>query len=243
MNQKKTNILKDIYYPGISICIPAYNEEKTIEQAVYDAVKVLNKIGLPGEILVLDDGSTDKTWEILQKLKKDVPNIQTLRQEINLGIAATFNKLYQWGSRELVFLYPADAQWRINILLDMLSLLDRYDLIVARRKTKHYTFGRQLVSWMYNALPLILFGTRTYDAGSLKLVRREIYDIPVISSGVFVEAERIVRAKRLGYRIGAVDVDHFPRNYGKESGAKFSLVIQSLVDAVKCWIDISILRN
>ena len=133
MNQKKTNILKDIYYPGISICIPAYNEEKTIEQAVYDAVKVLNKIGLPGEILVLDDGSTDKTWEILQKLKKDVPNIQTLRQEINLGIAATFNKLYQWGSRELVFLYPADAQWRINILLDMLSLLDRYDLIVARR--------------------------------------------------------------------------------------------------------------
>ncbi|MGH7380634.1 MAG: glycosyltransferase family 2 protein [Candidatus Methylomirabilales bacterium] len=243
MAGQPTDVLQSRFDPGVAICIPVYNEEQTIEQVVYEADETLQKAGIPGELLVLDDCSRDRSWEILQRVQKDLLRLQLRRHDVNQGIAATCNELCQWAGRELVFLNSADRQWKMSILLDMLPLMHRYDLIVARRKVKHYSFSRHLASWGFNALPVMLFGTHTYDAGSVKLVRRKIYDIPVTSSGVFVEAERIVRASRRGYHIGFIDVDHFPRGAGKASGASLALVMQSLVDLVRCWIDITLLRR
>jgi glycosyltransferase involved in cell wall biosynthesis len=231
------------FVPGVTICIPAYNEEKAIAQAVYEAEETLQKGRVSGDLLVLDDHSSDRTWKILQGVQRDLPRLQLRRHNVNQGIAATFNELYQWAGRELVFLNSADGQWKMSILLDMLPLMDRYDLIVARRRVKYYGLCRRIVSWGFNALPILLFATQTYDAGSVKLVRRELYDIPLISSGVFAEAERIIRASRRGYRIGCVDVDHLPRRAGKASGARFALVSQSLIDLTKCWIHIALLRR
>jgi glycosyltransferase involved in cell wall biosynthesis len=234
---------KHRFVPGVTICIPAYNEEETIAQAVYEAQETLERGKIPGDIIVLDDHSRDHTWQILQRVQGDLPKVQLRRHEVNQGIARTFNELYQWANRELVFLNSADGQWKMSLLLEMLPLMDRYDLLIARRKVKHYSFGRRIVSWGFNSLPVLLFATNTYDAGSIKLVRRELYEIPMMSSGVFAEAERIIRARRRGYRVGSVDVEHFPRRVGSASGARLSLVIRSLVDVAKCWIDIVVLKR
>ena len=234
---------KHRFDPGVTICIPAYNEEETIERAVFEAQETLQRGGVPGDILVLDDHSTDRTWEILQRVQKDVPCVHLRHHNVNQGIAATFNELYQWANRELVFLNSADGQWKMSVLLDMLPLMDKYDLIVGRRKVKHYSLIRRVVSWGFNSVSLLLFATHTYDAGSIKLARRELYKIPVISSGVFAEAERIIRANRRGYRVGFVYVDHFPRTSGTASGARFAVVARSLVDLAKCWIDIVLLKR
>ena len=231
------------YSQGISICIPAYNEEQTIEEATKTAVLTLQQTGLSGEILVLDDCSTDRTWQILRSFKDSVPQLQIRRHEINQGIAKTFGELYRWAKMDFVFLNSADGQWKMETLLEMLPLAKRYDLIVARRKEKHYRLNRRIVSWFFNVLPLVLFGTKTYDAGSVKLVRREIYDIEIKSTGVFAEAERIIRAGRLGYRVGFIEVDHFPRKSGKATGAKLSLVIEAIIDLCRCWFDIVLLRR
>jgi glycosyltransferase involved in cell wall biosynthesis len=231
------------YSHGVSICIPAYNEEHTIEEVIKTAAATLQQTELPGEILVLDDCSTDRTWQVLRGLKETVPTLQIRHHEVNQGIARTFGELYHWAKMELVFLNSADGQWKMETLLEMLPLTKRYDLIVARRKEKHYGLNRQIVSWLFNALPLLLFGAKTYDAGSIKLVRRKIYDIDIKSTGVFAEAERIIRASRLGHRIGFVEVDHSPRKSGKASGAKLSLVIEAVIDLCRCWVDIVLLRH
>lgn len=231
------------YAAGVSICIPAYNEEATIEEAIRSAAATLQRSGLAGEILVLDDRSADRTWEILQRLKGSFPQLQIRRHQVNQGIAKTFTELYHWASMDLVFLNSADGQWKMQILLTMLPLMKDSDLVVARRKHKYYTLNRRLVSWLFNLLPLLMFHSKTYDAGSVKLVRREIYEIPITSTGVFAEAERIIRARRRGYRVASVDVDHFSRTSGKATGAKFSLVMEALVDLFRCWIDIVLLRR
>jgi glycosyltransferase involved in cell wall biosynthesis len=231
------------YKHGVSICIPAYNEQETIENSIVTASETLRGSGLPGEILVIDDCSTDKTWEILERLKTSVSNLQIRRHAVNRGIAETFRELYHWAGMDLVFLNSADGQWKMQVLIDMLPLMDKCDLVVARRKEKHYRLSRHVVSWVFNAVPILLFGTKTYDAGSVKLVRREIYNIPIISSGVFAEAERIIRGKRRGYLIASVDVEHFPRVAGKAMGAKPSLVIEAAADLIRCWVQIVILRR
>jgi glycosyltransferase involved in cell wall biosynthesis len=226
---------------GVTICIPAYNEETTIAHVVKDAGSVLEQIAIPGEILVIDDCSVDGTWNILCNIQKTLPALQIRRHAVNQGIAATFAELYQWASKALVFLNSADGQWKMAALLDLLPMAGEYDLIIARRRQKHYGLGRLLVSWLFNAVPVIFFATPTYDAGSVKLVRREIYDIPLISSGVFGEAERIIRARRRGFRVGVKEVEHFPRRAGTASGAKLSLILEGLLDFLKCWLDIVVL--
>ena len=229
------------YSPGISICIPAYNEEATIEQAIREAEAVLQQASLPGEILVIDDCSNDRTWKIISKVKETTPLLQARRHSENRGIAATFGELYTWAQRSLVFLNSADGQWKMSTLDQLLPLADQYDIIVARRRQKHYSWPRQVISWLFNALAQLFFATRTYDAGSVKLVRREIYGIPIISSGVFGEAERMIRARLRGFKIGVKDVEHFPRRTGKATGAKPSLIIEAGKDMVRCWFHIMIL--
>jgi glycosyltransferase involved in cell wall biosynthesis len=231
------------YTKGITICIPAYNEEGTIEQVVKDAELALKQITVPREILIIDDCSTDHTWEILCKIQNTLPDLQIRRHSINRGIALTFAELYQWANKELVFLNSADGQWKMSTLLELLPMADQYDIVVARRRVKHYGYSRHLVSWLFNALPVIFFATPTYDAGSVKLVRRAIYDIPLISSGVFSEAERIIRAQRQGFRIGVKEVEHFPRRSGKALGASLSLTIEAVIDLLRCWFDMVILRR
>ena len=228
---------------GITICIPAYNEEATIKQVVIDAELALKQASVPGEILVIDDGSADRTWEILCDIQKTVPILEIRRHNINRGIALTFTELYRWASKELVFLNSADGQWQMSTLLELLPMAGQHDIVVARRRVKHYGYSRHSVSWLFNVLPVILFATRTYDAGSIKLARRAIYDIPIISSGVFAEAERIIRARRRGFRIGVKQVEHFPRHSGKALGASLSLTIEAAIDLLRCWVDIVILRR
>ena len=225
---------------GLSLCIPAYNEEATIDEVVVEASKLLAQLSLPGEILVVDDCSTDRTWELLSYLKERIPCLQIRSHEVNQLIAATFNELYRWAKKDLVFLNSADGQWRMSTVLYLLPLINEYDILVGRRPDKHYGLSRHLVSWLFNLLPRVLFFTRTYDAGSVKLLRRSVYEIPIISSGVFAEAERMIRAQRLGYRIGVKDVAHFPR---KASGAKPALILEASRDLLKCWFEIVILRR
>ena len=108
---------------------------------------------------------------------------------------------------------------------------------------KNYTLWRRVVSGSFNLLPHILFGVPTYDAGSIKLFRADVLRIPLISRSPFREAERIIRANRHGYRVGAVDVDHHERCRGHATGARLRLVVLSVADLLRCWWDIVVLRH
>ena len=125
----------------------------------------------------------------------------------------------------------------------MMELRDRYDMVIGKRPQKHYTLCRAAISRAFNLLPWLLFGVATHDAGSIKLVRRELLQIPLASRGPFREAERIIRAQRRGYRIGMLVVDNQPRRGGKASGARWGLVGQAVLDLLRCWWHIVLCRR
>ena len=150
--------------------------------------------------------------------------VRVLRNEANAGIIATCERLYASARGRLVFVNSSDGQWKCAEVLPMLAVADRYDLVVGRRRHKRYGLRRQVVSGLFNLLPRLLFGVETHDAGSIKLFRREVLDIPLVSRSPFREAERIIRAYRLGYRIGAVDVEHLDRRGGQATGARWRLI-------------------
>ena len=222
--------------PSVSVCFPSYNEEATIGEVLQEAHILLSGSGLEYEIIVCNDGSVDRTAAIIQDLTTHIPDLRVLHHPHNLGISATFEHLYSAACKEFVFLNSTDQQWRTGILFDMLPLTKEWDIIIASRVNKHYGLGRRFVSWGFNIVPLILFGVRTYDAGAVKLIRREIIQcFPVISRSPFSEAERLIRATRAGFRVTQYPVEISVRRTGRDRGARLRYLLGALMDIPRVW--------
>jgi glycosyltransferase involved in cell wall biosynthesis len=223
--------------PSVSVCFPAYNEGKTLRAVLDDARALLARSDLDYEILICDDGSTDETPAIVREAAAADPRIRAWRHDQNQGIFATFEDLYARASKEFVFLNSTDGQWQTRILFDLLPLTASADVVIASRRDRHYPPMRRLVSWGFNVLPALLFGVRTYDAGAVKLMRREIITRwALVSRSPFSEAERLIRAARHGYRIVEYPVDSSPRRGGRARGANWTLVRGAVVDLARVWI-------
>jgi glycosyltransferase involved in cell wall biosynthesis len=225
--------------PGVSVCFPAYNEGQTLRAVLEDARTLLAGSGLDYEILICDDGSTDETPAIIRDVAAGDPRIRAWRHDRNQGIFATFEDLYAQAAKEFVFLNSTDEQWETRVLLDLLPLSASADVVIASRRDKQYPPVRRAVSWAFNALPALLFGVRISDAGAVKLMRREIITrCALVSRSPFSEAERLIRAARLGYRIVEYPVDTRPRRGGRARGAGWRVVRAAAVDLVRVWIAI-----
>ena len=222
--------------PSVSICFPAYNEEATIGSVLEDADAILSSSGLDYEILVCNDGSTDRTGAIVDEYAARIPGLRAIHHPQNRGIYETFEHLYREATREFVFLNSTDRQWDTRIVLDMIPLASVWDVIIASRRHKHYGLVRAVVSSAFNRLPPLLFGVRTYDAGAVKLVRREIITRwALVSRSPFSEAERLIRAARAGYRITSREVTTAPRASGQSRGVSARLVAAALLDLGRVW--------
>ena len=222
--------------PSVSVCFPAYNEAETIGSVLEDAHALLSASGLDYEILVCDDGSRDGTGETIARLAPSIPRLRVFTHAENRGIRDTFERLYVEATKEFVFLNSTDGQWETRIVLDMFPLTDRFDVIIASRRNKHYAAWRRFVSWMFNLAPRVLFGVRTYDAGAVKVMRRAIIErFALISRSPFTEAERLIRAARAGYRITTFPVDVGLRRSGRARGVSWRLVRLACGDVVRVW--------
>lgn len=230
--------------PELSIVLPVYNEERALPGVLDEALAALATASVAWEIVLVDDASTDRSPEILEDYRRRHPNVlRIIRHETNRGIMGACETLYNAARGRYVFINASDGQWKTAECLRFLELRDRYDIVVGRRRVKHYTPWRKLVSGAFNLLPRILFRVRTHDAGSIKLFRADVLQIPSISRGPFREAERIIRASRRGCRIGVLEVEHHDRRGGRATGARCSLVLASIADLFRCWWDIIIRRH
>jgi len=230
--------------PTVSVVVIARNEENTITQVIKETCAVLPGITRGYEILVSDDASTDKTPEILDKLRRRNHHIHVFHQKTPLGIARGLEFLYQKARCQYVYILPGDGQWTVADLPAMLGAAERgYDIVVGKRIRKQYTAERKIISYLFNSMTQLLFGVETFDAGSTKLYRHHILKqlIP-ISRGVYNEAERVVRASYAGYTISRVPVRHFGRLGGRASGAKFSLIKEAVADMFHLWFLLRVRR-
>lgn len=227
--------------PFVSLCFPCFNEEGTIESVLREAYTIMAKSGYKFEILVCNDGSIDQTGKIIDQLKSQFKEMRVLHHTKNHGIQPTFEHLYAESLGRYIFLNSTDRQWDTSIVLDLLKLTDKYDIIVTRRINKPYKAYRKLISSFFNFLPGFLFGVQTFDAGSVKLVKKEVFEsLIIISKSPFAEAERLIRASQFGYRITSIPVKVQERAAGKARGARISLVLMSILDLIKCFFEIRI---
>lgn len=204
--------------PSVSLIIPAYNDESAVGGVVEKAVAHLEATSTRYEIIVINDGSTDGTAGVLAASAARHLQVRVLTHERNHGYGRTLGELYRLAKMDVLISLHGDDQLPIGNLKVMLPGLARYDVVVGRRRPRRDPWHRRLMSWLYNRSLRLLFGLQVSDVNSSKLIRREVLTaMTLVSESPFVDAELCLRAARGGFRVGEVDVEHHPRQFGRHS--------------------------
>lgn len=205
--------------PEISICAPAFNEEEGIAEVVRYWAQVIHEDGIRGQIVVANDGSTDRTLEILRELQEEFPFLVVVDYEPNRGYGYALSQAMARADGEYVVTIDSDGQFDAAEYRLLLTELRRggYDLVTGYRKGKRDTFVRVVADRGLNVLVRLVFGLRLRDTNcALKLLRRDVAQaIEIEARGYPTPTEILVKADTLGYRIGEVGITHMERLAGE----------------------------
>ena len=207
--------------PGtsLSIVLPAYNEEANVRGAVEAARIAADELLQPYEIIVVDDGSADRTAEIVAEMNQDDSRIRLVSFPENRGYGAALRAGFRAARGDLVFYTDADLQFDIRELRYFLPLMNAADVAVGFRVYRYDAVLRCVLSWMYNRLVRLLFRVRVRDVDcSFKLMRRGVLErIDLETTDFFIDTEILAKARKWNFRIVEKGVRHYPRVAGQST--------------------------
>jgi len=200
--------------PGVSIVIPLYNEEESLRELTQKLVSVLTGMRTSYEIIFVDDGSTDGSFQVLKKLHGENRAIKVIRFRRNFGKSAALSVGFREARGKFVVTMDADLQDDPEEIPGLLQALDdRYDLISGWKKKRHDPLTKTVPSRFFNFVTRVMTGIPIHDFNcGLKAYRGEV----VKELNVYGELHRYipVLAHYAGYRVGEKVVQHHPRKYG-----------------------------
>lgn len=221
----------------ISFFFPCYNEEDNLERSVLLTVPKLKSLASRWELIIVDDGSRDKTGDIAAKLSQKYPkNIKVVTHRPNRGYGAAFKSGFYTASYEWIAFMDADGQFDINDLDILINTQQatQADLVIGyylRRKVPLY---RILGTKIWQLAVFLLFGlkVRDIDCGFKLVSQKVINTIPQLEAerGPFISSEFLIKAKKAKFKITEAGVHHYPRTAGKATGAKLNVVLSGLRD-------------
>ena len=190
---------------------------------------VLSDLGVDYEIIVVNDGSKDRTREIVEEICLKNRRVSIVNHENNLGYGSAVWTGITSSKKDYIFFTDADLQFNINDLSCLLYYVPMYDAVIGYRIKRKDNFIRLLNAWGWNKLNRILFGLKVKDIDcAFKLFKRYIFDdIFIKSRGAMISAEMLVRIYRYGYKVIEVGVIHYPRTQGSATGAKPSVIFRA----------------
>jgi len=221
-------------FNSLSILIPAYNIEETIELVVVHAQKMGKSIAKKLEIVVVDDGSTDTTPQILKTLQKKIPELRIVTHQQNQGYGMSIKDLYYAGTMEWLLTLPGDDQIEPDEAKKLVPYADRYGMILGKRKKRGDHLFRIIQSKTYNALLKVLFNIPTTDVNTIRLMKQEIMkNVTLTMTSPFVDAELVLKTNRLHYPILEVEIEHKPRKTAGATGGKFfKTILPTFIDVL-----------
>jgi glycosyltransferase involved in cell wall biosynthesis len=220
---------------SLSVFFPCYNEEKNVEKLVHDVNRFLPSIVTDYEIIVVDDGSIDKTAEIARELSEEAPRVRLIRHETNKGYGAALRTGFKNSLKDYIFFTDGDNQFDIKELSHLLPFIKDFDIVVGYRIKRQDNFMRQVNAWSFNALIRILFGLKIKDLNcAFKLFRRDVIEnVKIESSGAFINAELLIGAMKKGYKMKEIGVSHYPRQWGSQTGANLRVIVKAFYELFK----------
>jgi glycosyltransferase involved in cell wall biosynthesis len=224
-------VVPDHLRANFAVLIPAFNEEEVVADLFRELRATFQKHGLSGEIIVIDDGSKDRTYEALQRESAGMPRVKLLRHRRNRGKTEAMVTGAWAAETEFLVLFDADLQHSTEEIPRFLAKLGEGTDIVTGRKVGHYE--KRGVSSVYNRLSQTLFDVPVRDLNSMKAFRTEILrEIPLRHDW---HRFFVVLAHAQGYTVSEIDIELFPRRAGVAKYSGRSRVLVGVGDLVVVW--------
>jgi len=197
----------------VSVIVPAFNEEGNVDRLLERVDAGFAAIGRPGEVVFVDDGSSDGTWERVEAARAGHPHLRPFRHRRNFGLSEALNTGFRNVRGEFVIFLPADLQSdpAEDIPAMMRELDAGNDVVVGWRIGRRE--GKLFVSLVYNFLCRRLFGIDAHDLNWIKGFRREVIDAIHLRSDWHRYV--VVLAAGKGFRVKEIRTNYYPRHSGR----------------------------
>ncbi len=233
----------------LSVFFPCYNEEKNIENTVSKAIKVLNSVAKKWEIILINDGSKDNTAQVIEKIRLANPKeIKIITHNPNRGYGAAlksglYNSQYKW-----IAFTDSDGQFDFG---EITKFIDKQketnsDVVIGYYLSRKVSKTTIITSKIWEIIVFILFGLKVTDIDcGFKLINKKVVEtIPKLEAerGAFISSEFLIKAKKAGFKISELGVNHYPRVEGKATGRNIKVIIKSFSDLFGLWYKINFKR-
>ncbi|HCQ31286.1 TPA: glycosyltransferase family 2 protein [Candidatus Collierbacteria bacterium] len=225
----------------LSVFLPAYNEGPNLENTIKNVTNSLKKNVPIWELIIVNDGSKDNTGKIADAWSKKDKRISVIHHSPNRGYGAALKSGLYACKHPWISFIDSDGQFdfsEINRFIDT-QTRTKADMVIGYYLGRKVSFSRKLNTFAWQVLVRLLFGlsVRDIDCG-FKLISKKVIDkIEPLQSerGAFISSEFLIKAKKAGFRIVEIGVNHYPRKQGEGTGANLDVIIQSFVDLIKLW--------
>src|SRR5437773_11151485 len=211
---------------SLSVVFPAFNEEANIRAVVEDAYRTVPKLAPIFEIIVVNDGSKDRTGEICDRLVEEFSNVRVVHHPRNRGYGAALKSGITLARYDLIFFTDADGQFDLKEVAALLEQTDVYDIVAGYRARRHDPPHRLLFAWGWNILVRSVLRTKIRDIDcAFKAFKRNVFDsVQIHSAGVIVNAAIVAQASAFGLTVKELPVSHFPRLHGESTGDNVAVI-------------------
>lgn len=220
---------------SISVVFPAFNEEANVERAVELARNALKNFVNTTEIIVVNDGSSDRTAEICDHLAAQDKSVVVVHHPQNMGYGAALRSGFAVAKSDYVFFTDSDLQFDLEEIKLLIDWIGEYDIVAGYRAKRADPLHRRFNAWSWGVLVRTVLGLKVRDIDcAFKLFRRKVLDTVQLGSvGAMVNTEILVQAKNHGFTIKEIPVSHYPRLAGEQTGANIKVIIKAFRELFK----------
>jgi glycosyltransferase involved in cell wall biosynthesis len=219
----------------VSVLVPAKDEAENLPLFMEQAAIAFAGSPHTYEVVVIDDGSVDQTWAVLQRLAEQYPFLRLARHRARRGIADSLRTGYLAARGEVLVFYPADLQFKPEDIPRLVApiLAGESDMVTGFKEGK---YEKAFVSGIYNRLSRTLFHVPVKDLNSVKAYRREIMDaLPVRPDW---HRYMVVIAAAQGFSVSEIPVPLYPRHAGKSKFATWHRIPVGVLDMLSVWFEL-----
>ena len=230
---------------ALSIVLPLCNEVENVETSVASILDFFDGGEGALEILLVDDGSTDGTSEVVDRLSERHPQVEAVHHPWNRGYGGALASGFRRARHETIVFMDADGQFDIAEVEKLLRHSDEADIVAGYRVRRWDPWFRILLGKAFTGIISLLFGVTLRDINcGFKLMRKSMLDkIEIASSGALVNAEILAKAKRLGCTVKEVGVSHFPRKQGEQSGGRLLTILRAMAEISALFVEMKLGRR
>ncbi len=221
----------------LTIFFPCYNEEANVERVTRQALEVGRAVAAELEVIIVNDGSRDRTGEIADRLAAEIPEVRAVHNRPNRGYGGALQAGFAAATKNWIFYTDGDGQFDIGELPKLLPLLADHDIVSCYRLDRQDSLLRKLNAWAWTTLVNLLFRIRLRDIDcAFKIYPKPFIErIELHSEGALIDTEMLAKARNLGLTIAQAGVHHYPRTAGTQSGANLRVILRAFKELFKLY--------